>query len=259
VPTSSGKVLLSIGRTSLLLSALFQLGCAPQLEKFHVTIPTNPPAPEPDVSKQQGTTHICPGTQIQLAWSVKGKASLSAASGLSYQEPFCSSPRRVQANGSEIFDTSPQIASACGHQAVFRVTASHDFWHWSGSCPGTGCPAADHEVVLEPQPEQPLGGKPSDCGNDGFEVTNVRPSVDWDDHVRIGTISVSGPTKQALANSTRTLTVTHEDVTAVFSSQVLTSEAFRTRKMSGVWTLRLSSCDPPPAVLAVTAQTACSQ
>jgi hypothetical protein len=243
----------------LLLSALFQLGCAPQLEKFHVTIPTNPPSPEADVSKRQGTTHVCPGTQVQLSWSVKGKASLSAASGLIYQEPFCSAPRKVHANGSQIVDTSSQIASACGKQAVFRVTASHDLWHWSGSCPGTGCPSADHEVVLEPQPDQPLGGKPADCGNDGFEVTNFRPAVDWDDHVRIGTISVSGPTKQALSGSTRTLTVTHEGATAAFSSQVLASDAFRGQKMSGAWTLRLSSCDPPPAVLTVTTETACSQ
>jgi hypothetical protein len=257
--TSRTSTLVNIARTALLLSGLSQLGCAPQLTKFHVTIPTNPPASQADVSKQQGTTHVCPGTQFQLSWTAKGKASLSAASGVMYQEPLCLGPRKVHANGSETVKTDPQIAPSCGKQAIFRVTASHDFWHWSGSCPGTGCPSADHEVVLEPQSDQRLGGKPADCGIDGFEVTNVRPAVDWDDRVRIGTISVSGPTKEVLTGSTRTLTVTHDGTSSIFSSQVLTSEAFRGQKMSGKWTLRLSGCDASPAVLTVAAETACSQ
>lgn len=255
----AGRVLVHIGKAVLLSPLLLVFACSPQLRTFHVTIPANPPSADADIAQKQGTTHICSGTKIQLAWQVKGKASLSTASGQIYQEPLCATARHVPAEGHELVGSNPQIASSCGNEAIFRLTASKDFWHWSGSCPGTGCPSADHEVVLEPQPGQPLGGKPEACAGTAFEVTTLRPAIDWDDHVRIGAVSVTGSTKQALTNSTRMLTVSHEGKTASFSAGALTSHAFRGEKMSGTWTLRLSTCDSPPAVLAVVAETKCSQ
>jgi hypothetical protein len=210
------------------------------------------------IAQKQGTTHVCPGTQVQLAWRVKGKASLSAASGQMYQEPLCSTVHRVPAKGQELVQSNSQIASSCGNEAIFRLTASKDFWRWSGSCPGTGCPAADHELVLEPQSGRQIGGKPASCPGNALEVNALMPVVDWDDHVRIGTISVTGSTKQALSDSARTLTVSHDGKRASFFGS-FTSDAFRGEKMSGTWILRLSGCDSPPAVLAIVAETSCSQ
>ncbi len=109
LPPPIGRLLVPIGRVALLWPLLWLLACAPQLEQFHVTIPANPPSAETEIAQKQGTTHVCPGAQVQLAWRGKGKASLSAASGQMYQEPLCSTVHRVPAKGQELVQSNSQL------------------------------------------------------------------------------------------------------------------------------------------------------
>jgi hypothetical protein len=243
----------------ILLAVACTCGCSPQLERFHVTIPSNLPSPESDVSAHQGTTHACEGTKVLLSWKIKGKGSLRATTGALYQPPSCFDPGNIPGSGMRTIDTTGQIASSCGDRAVFRLTASHTFWRRYGYCPGTGCPGADREVIVKSSFEERIGAKPDECKNEVFHVNNFRSAVNWDDHIQIGQTSVTGPVKQLLMTSERTLTVSHEGKTAVFSSKNLTSDAFQDQPMFGNWDLSLSGCQSPPAALAVTVETACKK
>lgn len=246
----------------LLATALNTAGCAPKIIKFNVTVPATVPAPEADVIRQQGTTHVCPGTSFRLAWAVKGRASVSASAGERYQAPACFSlPSPASEGTKDVSANATQLAGSCGDSAIFRVTASHSLWRRSGPCPGSGCPNADHEVILASQLTVPIGKSVGNCQGGAYEVTNTKAAVDWDDHYRVGTVSLLGTgVDEALEQDHgRTLTVVHDAKEASFSAAVLTSDIFRGGKVTGTWTLRLSGCASPPRALVLNVQADCSK
>jgi hypothetical protein len=233
--------------------------CTPKVVKFNVTIPTNSPAPtEVEVAAHQGTTHVCPGTAVKLSWELRGRGSLSATPGLSYQPPACFSVAHVPSKGE-------RVAVACADDTAFRVTASHSFWRRSGSCPGPGCDSADHQVSAATAQDVPIGGRVGDCPNGFCEVTNTKPDIDWDDRFRVSTVSLAGSPVVPVLQQTpgRTLTVLHSTKVATFSADTLTSDGFKGERIAGTWILRLSGCvsgcAPPPPALVITAQAECSK
>jgi hypothetical protein len=251
-PTFAASVWLSV------LLALTSVGCTPKVNQFQVTIPGNTIASPSDIADHQGSTHVCPGTEVQLSWDASGKVTLSATKGQIYQPPTCFTSR-VPAKGTKLLVTTPEIASACSDTAVLRLTATHSLWHRSGYCPGPGCPGADHEVVVRSETEENIGGKTDQCTDDAFEVTNFKAAVDWDDHYRIESVSVPPRIAAYLKTSGRHLAVFHNNKQAVFTSEAISSDAFRGEKFAGAWKLRLSGCGTAPPALVVTARLICTQ
>lgn len=233
-------------------------GCYPKVVKFDVAIPSNSPSlTGAEISAHQGTTHVCPGTPLELSWEVKGRASLSATPGLRYQEgQACFSAPHVPSQGK-------RVANTCADDTIFRVTASHSFWRRSGSCPGPGCDNADHQVSAASTQEISVGGKVAECPKGACEVANTRPEVDWDDRIRVGTVSLVGSPVVPILQQTpgRTLSVSHGSKVATFSGETLTSDIFKDDRIAGTWTLRLSECEsgcaPPPPALVMMARAEC--
>lgn len=240
------------------LLVLTSVGCTPKVNQFHVTIPSNTMGSPSDIADHQGSTHVCPGTEVQLSWGVSGKATLSVTKGQIYQPPACFTSR-IPAKGTKVVVTTPEIASACSDTAVLRLTASHNLWHRSGYCPGPGCPSADHEIVVRSETEESIGGKTNQCRGDAYEVTNFKAEVNWDDHYRIESVSVPPRIAAYLKASGRHLTVFHNDKQAVFTDEAISSEVFRGERFAGEWKLRLSGCGSAPPALIVTARLQCGQ
>jgi hypothetical protein len=241
-------------------------GCTPKVVKFNVTIPANSPSPtEAEVAAHQGTTHVCPGTSVELSWEVKGRGSLSATPGLRYQPPACFSVPRVPSSVPRVPSKGKRVAMACADDTIFRVTASHSFWRRSGSCPGPGCDNADHQVSAATAQEVSIGGRVGDCPNGACEVANTRPDIDWDNRFLVSRVSLAGSSVVPVFQQTpgRTLTVSHGAKVAKFSADTLTSDVFKGEKVSGTWILRLSGCAsgcaPPPPALVIMAHAECSK
>ena len=237
---------------------LTNAGCTPKLKVFHVTIPSNTPASLSETASHQGSTHVCPGTEVQISWDVSGKASLSATEGELYQTPTCFNSR-LPAKGTKVLVTKPGIASSCGNTAVLRLSAGHDLWHRSGYCPGTGCPGADHEIVVRSEAAESVGGKTNQCIDGGYELTNLKAEVDWDDHYRIVSVSVPPRIEAYLKSAGRHLAVSHDGKRAEFTGDTISSDAFEGEKFAGEWKLKLSGCGSPPPALVVTARLQCSK
>jgi hypothetical protein len=230
-------------------------GCTPQIVKFYVTVPiTSAPPPETEITAHQGTIHVCPDTSVVLSWEVKGHGSLSATSGPRYQPPTCFSVPRIPSKGT-------QVTGVCADDAVFRLTASHTFWRHSGYCPGPGCPNADREVIVASALEEPIGNITGDIRNGAYEVTNTKPTIDWDDRYRLGTVSVVGlPIATTLQQTPgSSLTVSHDGREAAFNANALTSDVFHGGNIVGTWALRLSGSPSPPIALTMTAHVNCAK
>lgn len=233
--------------------------CTPQIKKFNVTIPANPPELASQSVALQGTTHVCPGTSIKLDWAVKGHALFSATTGQRYEPPACFSDPSVRSSGTrQIANTGTQIAGTCGDTAVFRLSATHTFRRRLGYCPGPGCPNADHEVTMSTRSES-IGGRVGECRNDVLEVVNTKAGADWDDHYRVGIMSVSESLVRVLNVPGRTLIILHGGKQATFNSDVVTSDVFRGETITGTWNLRLSGCALAPPALVIKADVECTK
>ena len=248
----------------LLLSAaaafvMAATGCTPQIMKFNVSIPTNPPELTSESAAHQGTTHVCPSTPVKLDWAVKGHAALSATTGQRYQAPACFSDASVPSSGTrQIANTATQVAGTCGDTAILRLSATHTFWRRLGYCPGPGCPNADHEVTMSIRSES-IGGRVDECRNEALEVVNTKAVTDWDDHYAVGMVSVSESLVRVLNTPGRTLTVSHDGKQGTFNSDVVTSDVFRGEKITGTWNLRLSGCASIPPALVINAEVECTK
>jgi hypothetical protein len=106
-----------------------------------------------------------------------------------------------------------------------------------------------------------IGNNVGGCVNNTYEVTTSKSVVDWDDRYRVGSASVEGTSVGAILEKTpeRTLTLSHEGNDVTFSAGALTSDKLRGEKISGTWTLRLSSCAAPPPALIVKVEADCTQ
>jgi hypothetical protein len=246
----------------ILTVAIAMTGCKPKIIKFDAAIVSNRPVPTADVASQQGTIHACPGGSIRLIWAVQGGASLNATQGARYQPPACFHLPNPPSQGEhDISTTKTQMVEACGDHAIFRLTASKTFFRHSGPCPGDGCPNADREMIIASDVTERIGNNVTGCVNDAYEVTNIRPTLDWDDRYQIGIVSVEGSSIEAILEKTpgRTLTLLHDGKDVAFSAGSLTSDRLRGTRISGTWTLRLSGCSSPPPALIVKVQASCSK
>jgi len=253
-----GDALVKLAIVSL---AITMSGCKPKIIRFNAAIVSNSPIPAPDVASQQGTIHVCPGGSIQLAWVVQGRASLSASQGERYQPPACFNISNPPSQGTSNISTTTQVTESCSDHTIFRLTALKTFWRNSGPCPGDGCPNADREVIVATEVTERIGNNVTGCVNDAYEVTNHRPTIDWDDRYHIGIVSVEGSSVGAFLEKTpgRTMTLLHNGKEVTFSAGTLTSDRLRGTSVSGDWTLRLSSCASPPPALIVKVQADCGK
>ena len=210
----------------------------------------------------QGTTHVCPGSSVQLSWDALGHVTLSATNGPRYEPPACLPELSVASQGTRSFKTTAGgIAGACDGDALFRLTASHSFWRPFGPCPGHGCPNADREVIVRDSLDVPVGNRIGDCAGGSYEVVNHIPSTNWDTGFEVAGVSLQGsPVTPALkASPGRTFTVMHDGKQAVFNSTSDSTDAFHGSKITGDWTLRLLGCESAPPALTITVKLSCTK
>jgi hypothetical protein len=235
---------------------LFLASCTPKVVRFDVKIPGN--APAAGAAAAQGTTHVCPDTSVTLSWEVRGRASLSVAPGPRFEPPLCLA-------GSSVPSSGERTLVPCASDAILRVTASHSFWRWGGTCPGHGCDNADHEVLTASEVTESVGGQTDKCPVGQCELTIMKPPVDWDQRFTVGVVSIAGTSTATLLQQTpsRTLNVSHDGKTAKFTATNLASDALQGERFSGIWILRLSDCvsgcAPLPPVLEVHTTAKCSR
>ena len=246
---------------SVLLLLMAVSGCRPEVKKFEVAIPGTPPAPEGS-QNTQGTTHVCAGSSVQLSWAALGRVTLSATEGPRYQPPACLAESSVPSQGTRNLTTTPSGGiGTCTDTAVFRITASHNFWRPFGPCPGHGCPNADREIDVRNALDVPVGNRTGDCAGGSYEVGDHIPSTNWDNGFEVNAVTLEGsPVANALrASPGRTLTVIHDGKQAVFQTPSGPSDVFRGTKITGDWTLRLSGCAAPPPALTITVKVSCTK
>ncbi len=239
----------------------FAVGCVPQVKRFRADIPVN--ATVSGLDDKPGPIHACPGTKIRLSWEAKGKVSLAATEGKIFQLPACYSAK-VSSKGQEILLTEPEIAGACGHTAIFRLVASHNFLYRRGYCPldrnGPGCPGAEREIDIEPQTDESLAERVNGCTGDSVVVSVLRQSMNWDERYHVASVSIPPRIASYLGSSGTTITVSHAGKDATFSATETLSTAFNGQQMAGTWNMKLSACPKmlPPA-LVITVRAECGQ
>lgn len=259
ISTTFRRKLLFLYVPSLLV--LVVSACTPQIKTFQVAIPGTPPAPE-GAEKSQGTTHVCAGSSVQLSWSALGHVTLSATEGPRYQPPACLAESSVLSQGTRDLTSTPNGAiGACANDTVFRITASHSFSRPFGPCPGHGCPNADREIVVRNALDVPVGNRTGDCTNGAYDVTDHISSTNWDNGFEVNAVTLEGsPVVNALkASPGRTFTVIHDSKQAIFDMTSGSSDVFRSSKITGDWTLRLSGCAAAPPALTITAKVSCAK
>lgn len=246
--------------TPMLLLIMVTSGCTPGIGKFQVSIPSAPPAQAP--GNTQGTTHVCPASSVQLAWTASGHVSLSATEGPRYQTPACLAESTLPSQGTRAYATDNHGSiQSCNNDIVFRITASHSFWRRLGPCPGSGCPNADREIIVADALQVPVGNRTDTCANDGYQVQDSISTTNWDPGYAIDTVTLEGsPEVNTLkAAPDRTLTVSHDGKQALFKIGSETSDVFRGTKITGGWVLRLSGCVSAPPALTVTVKLSCTK
>jgi hypothetical protein len=251
----------ALSTTVCALSFLLQVtGCTPKIQRFNITIASNPALAASDIASRQGSTHICPNSSIHLDWAVEGRAAVSAAAGARYQLPACFHlPNPPSIGTYDVSTNTAGIVGSCGGHAVFRLTASKSPGHGSGPCPGPECPNADHEVIMASDLSEGIGDRIASCVHDAYEVAITKPAINWDDRYQVSIVSVDGTGVGSILEKTpgRTLVVLHDGKQSTFTAGALTSDAFRGSKISGTWTLRLSGCASPPSALIANAHANC--
>ena len=257
------KSVAGFSATVCILWFLIQVtSCTPKIVRFNLAIASNPALTASEVASHQGTTHLCPGSSIHLDWAVQGGATVSAAIGTRYQLPACFDLPHPPSTGTYDISTSAAgIVESCGSHAVFRLTASKSLWRRSGSCPGSGCPNADHEVIMASDLSEGIGNRTDSCTNGVYEVTNTKPTINWDDRYRVTSVTVEGTGVATVLEKSpgRNLVVLHDGQQAIFTAGDLASDSFRGSKISGTWLLRLSGCASPPPALIAKAQLNCNK
>lgn len=154
------------------------------------------------VSFESNPRRLCLGQSTTLSWMVKGEAALSA-------EPQLAGTGTVASTGSRRF-TPVQ-------STTFKMTATRQ---------GKSQFAKQEVVTLDTGEERPMVIKTEPDGAGGFVGIVTLQQTDWDDLVRINTIS---------GQSNRPLRVLHEGREVTLLADGSESDQMKGLKVSGHW------------------------